>query len=337
MPYEGNVSSMKKLEFLESERFRSKQFISEISESLKNIDPKIRALKKSKQKTDALIKKFDIQCYNYNLVDEMLDSRNRLVKDFEKILKQTRITKTVTQKELNLCIKKICYVNELLDNYKTQLNIIKKENLDDIEALQMNAIKKGIYNKFMLIKSDIDRSKVRKKFDKMQSNTKLIKVLEFFWGKIESYDVKKENLFFIIHSIDETRDCIQKNTAPDREYKIIEIMADIKLFLRQYSNWGKYTDKINELVVLRNNIEDTFSIDRKKLKAEMSNKQKSNLPVVVNKKMNKALKERYKIISYLNQNGYIIPSNGVYFGNSNMGNVIKRMNVISQNIERVLY
>lgn len=295
---------MDKLEYFENEKARNKKLINNISDSIKKIDAEIAELKKSKNKTDKLINKFQINCYNYNFVDEIIDSRNKLVTNFENVLKETKVDKIKNENEIDYYIRKINDSNDILDNYNIQLNSISKENVSKIDSLQMNAIKKGIYDKFMLIKSEIDRDRIKNKFDKVQYKSTFIKIIEFIFGEIEGYQARKESLFLAIQIIDETREDILKNNKPEKEYKIIEILADIELFLKENKDDKKYSVQIKDILELKENIENTFSIDIKKLKEEINNKQKDRLPVVISKKMNKTLRERQKMIVFLNKNGY---------------------------------
>ena len=68
---------MKKLEYFENEKNKSKKFIINISKSLEKINTKIYELGKLKNKTDNIVNSFEIECFNYNLVNEMIESKNR--------------------------------------------------------------------------------------------------------------------------------------------------------------------------------------------------------------------------------------------------------------------
>lgn len=326
---------MKKLEYFENEKSKSKKFINNISNSLEKINPKISELGKSKKKTDNLINKFQIECFNYNLVNEMIESKERLEKNVDNILKKIKLNKISNIYELDSSIKKIDWLNEILDKTENQLTLINKEDLRDVEKLQMNAIKKGIYDKFMLIKSDIDRDRIKNEFDKIQNKNSISKAFDRFIGRENKVDKKKENLFVLIHEIDETRNSILKNSAPTKEYKIVDILADINLFLRENEYDYKYKSQIREIKDLRDNIANTFAIDIYQLRKAMLDKQKSRFPVVIDRKSSKIKKERQKIIAFLSKNGYIQVEGerGII---SKMNIIVKKMNIISQNIERIL-
>lgn len=326
---------MKKLEYFENEKNKSKKFIINISKSLEKINTKIYELGKLKNKTDNIVNSFEIECFNYNLVNEMIESKNRLEKNMDDVSKEIESTEIKNEAELNYSIKKIDYMNDILDNSETQLKVINKENFKEIQKLQMNAIKKGIYDKFMLIKSEIDRDRIKNEFDKIQNKSPIGKAFDRFFEREEKVDMKKENLFMLIHQIDETRENILKNKEPQKEYNILEILAEINIFLKENGNDHKYKYQICQIEELRNKIIYTFSIDKIQLKNVIINKQELRLPVVINKTMNRMQKERQKSIAFLTKNGYIenkVETNSI----SKMGSIIKKMNCISQNIEKLL-
>lgn len=326
---------MKKIEYYENEKVKSKKFISNISNSLKEINPKIEELGKSKKKTDNLIEKFDIECFKYNLVNEMNLSKNKLEKNIQNVLKTLKLLNVKSNEELDISIKKVNYINDILDNSETQLKNINKEEFDNVEKLQMNAIKKGIYDKFMLIKSEIDRDRIKNQFDKIQNKNVLGKVLDKFFLRSEQVDMKKENLFMLIHEIDETRDNILRNKEPKKEYKILEILADIELFIMDNEYDYKYRNQILEIKKIRENINNTFTIDKHKFKKELLEKQQSKFPIEISKKMSKIRKERQKAVAFLTKNGYIKNEEDMHI-TSRMGNIIAKLNIISKNMEKIL-
>ena len=129
---------------------------------------------------------------------------------------------------------------------------------------------------------------------------------------------------------DETRNNIDETEEPKKEYKIIEILAEIEIFLRENYN-GRNKRKLSQIYKIRDNIYSVFSIDSKELKNEIIEKQKSRLPVKINKRIIGVRKEREKIITFLNQNGYVLKDENITF-NSNLQNIIKKINLISKAI-----
>ena len=80
-----------------------------------------------------------------------------------------------------------------------------------------------------------------------------------------------------------------------------------------------------------------FYIDNKKLKEAIADKRRAKLPVKVNKKINKMIKEREKAIAFLDRNGYINPpSDEENAIKSSMKNVIRKINIISESIEKII-
>lgn len=328
---------MKSKKNYEKEELNSKEIVSNISDSLKQMEKNISELEKSKQKTDNIIEKFDINSYKYNLVEEMSTSKERLVKNLKNVIdKLNYINKNKDITEPNFA-KKVDYINDILNDSNIQLKSIEKEYLDDIEILQMNAIKMAIYNKYMLLKSDIDRAKLKERFDKMQNINSIQKgVLKFFYLE-ENFDRKKENVFMQIKEIDKSREKFSKITEPEKEYKIVEILADINIFLSETPNKKEYRQTYKEIKEIKHKIEELFYIDNRKLKEVIAERRKSNLPVKINKKMNKMIKEREKAIAFLNKNGYINPQFTVEnTTTSRMKTVIRRINTISESIEKII-
>lgn len=328
---------MKNKKYYEKDELNSKEIVSNISDSLKQMEKNISELEKSKQKTDGIIEKFDIDCYKYNLVEEMSTSKERLIKNLKNVIdKLNYINKNKDTTSPNFA-KKIDYINDILNDSNIQLKGIEKEYLNDVEILQMNAIKMAIYNKYMLLKSDIDRSKLKEKFDKMQNINALHRGFIKFFYLEEGFDMKKENLFMQIKEIDRSREEFSKITEPEKEYKIIEILADISLFLMETPSKKKYRNEIKEIKQIKRNIEDLFYIDNKKLKEAIADKRRAKLPVKVNKKINKMIKEREKAIAFLDRNGYINPpSDEENAIKSSMKNVIRKINIISESIEKII-
>lgn len=325
---------MKVNEYYNNDKLNSKKIVSNISDSLKQMERNISELEKSKQKTDGLISKFDIKCYKYNLVEEMSTSKGRLEQNIRNILnKLNNINQNVPTYS---SARKVDYINDILNNSNIQLKNIDKEYLNDIEVLQMNAIKMGIYNKFMLLKSDIDREKLMVKFDKLQNIGPLKKWFIKFFYLEEEHERKKENIFMQIHEIDKMREEFSKETEPTKEYKILEILADIDIFLAEASLGKKYKDRVSQIIEIRKNIDSTFAIDNKELREMISKKRKARLPVPVDKKHNKMVKERQKAIAFLDKNGYIKGSGEDTAIVSRMNTVVKRINIISESIEKII-
>lgn len=325
---------MKINKYYDNDKLNSKKIVSNISDSLKQMDRNISELEKSKQKTDGIINKFNIDCYKYNLVEEMSISKNRLEKNIRSILDKLNYIKK--NMYLYNSEKKVDYINDILNNSDIQLKNIDKEDLNDVEVLQMNAIKFGIYNKYMLLKSDIDRQRIKTKFDKMQNIGALKKWFIKFFYLEEDYDRKKENLFMQIQEIDKMRAEFSKQEEPTKEYKILDILADIDIFLSEAPLGKKYKEEVSQIIEIRKCIDSTFSIDNRKLKETILEKKRARLPVQIDKRHNKMIKERQKAIAFLDKNGYIKGATEEKAIVSKMAVVVKKINTISENIEKII-
>lgn len=329
---------MKNMVNYEVERNKSKQIVSNISNLLKQTEWKISELDKSKKQTDSIIQKFDISCYRYNLVEEMSNSKNRAEKNIRALIDKLNNLIINFKESPEKSIKKINYINDLLESSEIQLKSIGKEQINDINSMQLNSIKKGIYNKYMLLKSEIDRDIIKEKFDKMQNRSRLKRWFDRFFDVEDEVERRRETLFMQIQEIDKTREALMQNTPPTREYKIIDILADIEVFFMD-SNvpYSKYKEKLHEIKDIKNKINETFAIDSKELKKVVVEKRQSRLPAKVNNKLNKLIKEREKAIAFLNKNGYITPDEEVKcITKSNMKNIIQRIDSISDRLERAL-
>lgn len=319
---------MTKIEILNQEKLKSKVLLNNISNCLNNINYKIDELLKFKNQQENIIQKFEIKCFNYNIVDKMVESKEEFSKKIEQIILEIKSLDIINDSySLDFNINKIKNINDVLKNTEVQLKNIEKEDFSTVEKLQMNAIKKGIYDKFMLEKSEIDRAKFKKKFDKIQNRGAIAKAIDVFFEREDIVDMKKENMFFAIKEIDEARNNIDETEEPKKEYKIIEILAEVEIFLRENYN-GRNRRKLSKIYKIRDNIYNIFSIDSKELKNEIIEKQKSRLPVKINKRIIGVRKEREKIITFLNQNGYVLKDENVTF-NSNLQNIIEKINSIS--------
>lgn len=323
---------MNKIEYFERERYKAKQLISNICNALLRIDQKIEELKKSKKKTDDIINKFEIKCYDYNLVEEFIESRNNLANKINEISKALNKNYNINNKNVEGYIKRIYVINDVLDQLVTQIKLIDKKQLEEVEKLQMNAIKYGIYCKFMILKSKIDSEKVKEKYNKIENHGVFIKAYEKFFLLENDTIRKKENLFFTIKEINDAKNRFEKNEEPQKEYTILGVLADIESFLKEYPKEKKFEDEINEIKKLKYKIREMFFIDEKQLRLTIKNKQRNKLPILIDKKMNKTLKEQRKIIAFLNKNGYtdINESKNSF---SYMKLVIDKLNVLSNSIK----
>ena len=327
---------MRKSEYLEKAQIKTKQHINNILNLIKNLNYKIENLEKSKLITDNIIEKFDIQCFNYNLVEEMKLSRDKLKKEFENIVKQVEIYLVNDFYQEEDYIIKFNSINDLLYNYEVQINSITKDDFSNIEKLQMNAIKKGIFDKYMLIKADIDRDKIKIKFDKLQNRSAIGKAFDKFFFREDIIEGKKDNLFVAIKGIDDFKSNIIQTEEPSKEYKIIDILADIEIFITDNKSYKKYRNQVKEIIKIKNEINNTFSIQKSDLKKAINEKYNSRLPMVISKNMTKLRKERYKILAFLNRSGYSEQKQDIFY-ESKMSLIIKKLNILSKNMETQIY
>lgn len=324
---------MRKSEYLEKLQNENRKHINNILLLIKTLNFKIERLKYSKATTDRICERFNIKCYNYNLVYEMEESKTKFIKDLETLIVQ--IQKIVDRKSRNIDydIQRVTSINDLLDTYETQLNTINKNDLSHIENLQLNAIKKEIYEKYMRIRSDIDKSILKVKFDKMKNRNSILKAIDSFLVLTEFVGRQRENLFVAIQGIDDCNSKFVEMSEPTREYKIIDIMAEIEIYLNENKKARRYKEKYNELIELKEKINSTFSIEKKELKGAINEKYKSKLPMPVEKNMNKMKRKHQKAIEFLYKSGYIKTHEQVKY-KSKMAILIDKIRLLSENVER---
>ena len=126
-----------------------------------------------------------------------------------------------------------------------------------------------------------------------------------------------------------------KNEMPTRDYKIVDILADMEIFIKENAKDVKYRPKLNDIIELYNKINSTFSVNSEDMKKAIAEKYQSRLPVVIDKKMNKLKRERQKILQFLNRSGYNETLIEVK-SEPKMKILIKKLNILSQNIEKEL-
>ena len=324
---------MKKTEYLLKLQYDTKQHIRNIYLLIKSVDYKIAELKKSKEKTDKMCNSFELNCYNYNLVEEMQETHEKFIGRFNVLTKLIEESIARKSRDIDYDIKKITSINDLLITYEIQLNTISKIDLSNIETLQINAIKKELYEKYMRIKAEIDKSILTERYDKMQNRNAIMKTFDNFFLLNEIRSIQKENLFKAIQGIDDYRFKLKEASIPNREYKIIDILADMEVYLSENRLAKRYKEQYTVLINMKEKINLTFSIDRLEFKKAISNVYKSKYPMPVEKNMNKIIKKQNKSIEFLYKGGYIKTYDQIEY-RTKIAILIDKMKLLSENVER---
>ena len=324
---------MKKSEYVEKLRAQNRAHINNILKLIKDLNSEIDRLKNSKTLTDNICSKFGVECYSYNLVYEMDESKTKFIKDLESLIKIIQQISDRSSKNIDNDIQKLCGINDLLYTYEVQLNTINRNDLSDIEKLQLNAIKKEIYEKYMRIKAGIDRAKLKEKFDKLQKKNFLMDVIYDFFVIKDKKSMQRENLFVAIKGIDDCVLSYKAKSAPERDYRILDIIADIEIYLSENKKKTKYKEQFDEIIDIKNKIYETFSIDKKELKDAINEKYKSKYPMPIDKNIDKMKKKYQKTMEFLYKSGYIRSYQEVKY-NSKMDLLIKKLELLSKNVER---
>lgn len=324
---------MEKNEYLLKLQNENKNHISNIALLIKALDYKIEGLKQSKKKTNRICERFDIVPYNYNLVYEMEETKEKFIKDLKDLMR--RIEKIVSRKSRNVDydIQRVASINDLLDTYEVQLRTINRNDLSNIEGLQLNAIKKEIYEKYMKIRAEIDRSILKEKYDRMQNRCSILKALDEFFVLTEIRGKQKENLFVAIQGIDDCKSKFKEGSEPNREYKIIDVLAEIDIYFSENKKARKYKEQYNKLCELREKIGETFSINKNELRNVINEKYKSKFPMPVEKFMSKMKRKHQKSMEFLYRSGYIKTYEQVEY-RAKMAILIDKIKLLSENVER---
>lgn len=326
---------MTKGEYLEKLNSQNRDRISNLQILIKTMNFNIEKLKKSKALTDNIEKNFDVHSYNYNLVYEMIESKKKFTKDLEELIRQIKKISTRKSRDIDYDIQRMQSIGDLLYTYETQLNTINKDDLSNIEDLQLNAIKKEIYEKFMRCRAEIDRLILMEKFEKMQNRNFLIEMVYNLFVLTEAKDLEKENIFFAIKGIDDCVTSYNEASEPTREYKIIEILADIEIYLDENKRAKKYKKQYDEILKIRDNMYNTFSTEKKELKKIISDKYKSKYPMPIEKNITKMKKRHQKTMEFLYKSGYIKSYEDVKY-KSTMEILIKKIELLSEHVKREL-
>lgn len=325
---------MDKSEYLYKLKYDSKAHINNITILIKTLNIEIEKLKQSKATTDEICKKFDVECYNYNLVYEMEESKSNFIKDLEKLLKQIKRISLRSSRNIDYDIERMQRINDLLYTYEVQLNTINKKDLSNIEKLQLNAIKKEIYEKYMRCRAKIDRAILKKKFDKMKNRNAFLKFVDDLFFRTQIVSRQTENLFVAIKGIDDCISSFEVKSEPKREYKILDIIADIELYLNSNKKVRKnYENEYKQILDIKEKIYNTFSIEKKELKKAIIEKYKSKYPMPVEKNMDSMKRKYKKIIDFLYKSGYIKSYEEVEY-KSKMELLINKIKLLTENIQR---
>ncbi|MBP3707692.1 MAG: hypothetical protein J6J36_03695 [Clostridia bacterium] len=326
---------MTKGEYLEKLKNQNRNHISNLQILIKTMNFNIEKLKKSKVLTDNIEKKFNVNSYNYNLVYEMIESKTKFIKDLEELVRQIQKISARKSSNTDYDIQRMQSIGDLLYTYETQLGTINRNDLSNIENLQLNAIKKEIYEKFMRYRAEIDRAILMEKFEKMKNRNFLIDTIYKLFVLTEAKDLERENIFSAIKGIDDCVAGYNEAAEPTKEYKIIDILADIEIYLDENKRAKKYKNQYEGILKIRDNIYSTFSIERKELKKTISNKYKSKYPMPIEKNITRMKKKLQKTMEFLYKSGYVKSYENVEY-KSKMEILIRKIELLSEHVRREL-
>lgn len=325
---------MRKSDYFDKLKLDTKNHVNNITFLIKSLNFKIQKLMQSKMLTDGLCKKFGIECYSYNLVYEMNESKSRFIKNLEKLFKQIQLILNQKSRNIDYDIQRVKSINDLLTTYEIQLGTINKYDLSNVENLELNAIKKEIYEQYMRKRAYIDRDILYEKFSKIRNRNAVQKVLDQFLVRKEIVSRQSENLFITIRGIDDCIAGFRQGEEPNREYKIIDILAEVCIYLNENKNIRKkYKNQYYDLVQLKDKIQSTFSIDKTELKKVIADKYKSKYPMPADKNVNKMKIKYQKNIEFLYRNGYAKSYQEVTY-KSKMNTLINKLKLLSDNVKR---
>lgn len=184
--------------------------------------------------------------------------------------------------------------NKITDVY----NIIELKDFENFEKMQLNALKKGIFDKYYLIKAQIHNKQLDEEYRKIEQKSVIKKVADFIDGNNNINKKKKKKIKEVIKSVDNKIHYIKSNNEPneDEEYDLEKLVAKMEVFcvegLCDVDFSKKYLFEIHRIMTLNKGVKKLFDIDRNqvdKIKEEIKN---LNLEKKANQEMNKKRKNK---------------------------------------------
>ncbi len=193
---------------------------------------------------------------------------------------------------------------------------INTQVLLDIEEKQENALNKGIFDKFHSIKAEVDSSKLKYELDTIKNRGGIRRFFDKITGKEEKKQERAIQIETILKQINSYRENIRENrdSEPSRNYDIIDILADMEIFIRENSNSEELKGKVTEIILLQKRIKESLKISPETIEEVIESKHKLKMPIPIKKGTKVIQTEEEKAKSFLIDNGYqqsIQPENGL--------------------------
>lgn len=186
-----------------------------------------------------------------------------------------------------------------LNNPKTVVAKTKLSRFDEMIVVEENELKRNIAKTILDIRGEAELKKLKDDIEIIEDKSPIKRFFGIFTGKNRLDD-------FILEQIDIRRNTIKKALSKalrlDYNYSIHELVAEIRMFIKDNEDDELVQDDIADLEALEKEIGKNFVIIESKVQDIIDEKENKNLPV--NTKVSK--KELIEIETYrfLNKYGY---------------------------------
>ena len=186
-----------------------------------------------------------------------------------------------------------------LNNPKTVVAKSKLTRFDEMIIVEENELKRNIAKSILDIRGEAELKKLRDDIEIIEDKSPIKKFLGMFTGQNRLDD-------FILEQIDIRQNTIKKALSKslrlDHNYSIHELVAEIRMFIKDNEDDPLVQDDIADLEALEKEIANSFVIIESKVEDIIHEKENKNLPV--SSRITK--KELIEIETYrfLNKYGY---------------------------------
>ena len=218
---------------------------------------------------------------------DVIESEHDVIVGSEKLIKISEIN------------NQISILLNYLNNPKTVVAKSKLTRFDEMIIVEENELKRNIARAILDIRGEAELKKLRDDIDIIEDKSPFKKFLGLFTGQNKLDE-------FILEQIDIRQNTIKKalskNLRLDHNYSIHELVAEIRMFIKDNEDDTLVQDDIADLEALEKEIAKSFVIIESKVDDIIHEKENKNLPVST--KLSK--KELIEIETYrfLNKYGY---------------------------------
>lgn len=240
-------------------------------------------MKKNAEELDILVKNIKLKVYDIIQNEEKEEVKEKI----EKISKNNIQISTL----LNY-----------LNNPKSSIGIANITRFDEMAIIEENELKRGIYQSAREIMGEAELKKLKDDMSIIEEKSPIEKLMGIFTGKNKLDEIMIEQIEIRQNAIRKT---LAQKLSLANNYSIHEIVAFIKMFVKENYDDNLILDDVSDLEALDRELRNNFVILDSKIESIIAEKEGRNLPLD-NKKITK--KEALEIDTYrfLNKYGYDI-------------------------------